>query len=293
MKKLFLIFTSLAFILTSLPSFAITEDSTIIPFIGSSIEKANEYIDEKVDLAPIKLPEKVGNFELLEAERALLPHYIKDQTGLWTSPLRLKVKDLKWVLPASGVLTALLLTDDKFSRVLTNDHNPSKTQTDIAKAFAQIGGYAPVLGTPGGLILLGAVTKNDRLRETGILQYEALGNVVIVGTVSQLIAGRNKPNNDKKGRGDFFEGGSSFPSGHSISSWALVSVASHQYPDKKWVPILGYSLASLISASRGIQGTHYPADIFAGALMGYLIGKYVVKHNSKLSPKYKDKKSNQ
>lgn len=281
---------SLLCLISALPSFAIDAETIVLPGIGHGAQKVDDYVQE-VSLDPITLPKKISNFEFLEAERALAPNFLRDQTGFWTAPFRVKVRDLAWLIPASGILTTLLLVDDDFSKALTNNHHPSTTQTDISKAFAQIGGYAPILGLPGGLLLTGAIAKNDRLRETGVLQYEALGNAAILGTVSQLIAGRNKPNNAKKGRGEFFEGGTSFPSGHSIASWALASVASRQYPDKKWVPVVGYTLASLVSVSRVLQGTHYPSDMFAGAVLGYLIGKYVVKYRSKHSPRYKDKES--
>ena len=281
MKKfVFLLLCSIVFI-SVLPSFALDGKTPVLLFIGDGIENAEGYINEKIDLAPIKLPKKISHFELLETERALLPDVLKDQVGLWTSPLRTKYQDLKWLIPLSGVITALLLTDNEFSGVLTDNHNPSSTQKDISKAFSQIGGYYPTLSTPGGLFLLGVVTKNERLRETGILQYEGLGNAAIIGSVLQKIFGRNKPNNLKKGRGDFFEGSTSFPSGHSIAFWTLASVASHEYKDKKWVPIIAYSLATIVSASRLTQNIHFPSDVFAGALIGYLIGKYVVEHNSK------------
>ena len=291
-KELFITFLTLSLILNSFPCFAIDGETAVVPIIGNVTEKASRYINDKIELVPIKLPQRISHFELLEAERALIPNLLKDEIGLWTGPLRVKFRDLVWFIPAGGTLTTLLLVDNKFSQVLTDNHNHSSIQDDLSKAFAQIGGYYPVLGLPGGLILVGAISRNDRLRETGILQYEGLANALLVGKTLQVIFGRNKPNNHKRGRGDFFEGSSSFPSGHSISSWTIASIASHQYSDKKWVPILAYSLASVISASRVTQDTHFPSDIFAGALIGYLIGKYVVKHNSKFSPKYssKDKK---
>ncbi len=289
MKKFVFILTSISLLTVSLPTFAISGDTYVLSVVGSGTEKAQDYINEKIDLAPIKLPEKISHFRLLEAERSLAPNILKDQIGLWTAPLRINYKDLVWFIPAGGALTALLITDNDFSQALTSNFHPSSTQDDISKAFAAVGGYAPVLSLPGGLILTGVITKNDRLRETGTLQYEALASSAIIYLAASRMAGRNKPNNESKGRGEFFEGGSSFPSGHSQTTWALASVAAHQYPEKKWVPILGYTIATVISASRVTQGTHFPSDVFAGALTGYLIGKYVVKHSSQYSPKYKKK----
>lgn len=293
MKRVICTFLITGVFLTAFPTgcLAISGDTPLIPGVGNVSEKLNNITGEKIDLAPIKLPQKVYHFKLLEAERALAPNLLKDQIGLWSVPLRIKVHDLRWLIPVSGVLTALLLTDDDFSYALTNRHDISKTQTYISRTFAQIGGYAPVLSTPGVLLLTGALTKNDRLRETGVLQYEGIIDAAAIGTVFQAIAGRKKPNNEASERGRFFRGSStSFPSGHSLAMYTLASIAHHQYPDKPWVAILAYTLASTVSASRITQGIHYPGDVFAGAALGYLIGRYIVKHRSKYSPKFnKDK----
>jgi membrane-associated phospholipid phosphatase len=185
---------------------------------------------------------------------------------------------LGWFIPASGVLTTLLLVDDELSRALTNNHNPSSTQIDLSKAFAQIGGYAPVLGLPGGLVLAGLAMKNDRLRETGVLQYEALVDVVLVGVPLQKIFGRNKPNNDRKGRGDFFEGGSSFPSGHAsratVFGMVLGFVLSQKFPRGCYLLLL-YPI--LMSISRIYVLQHFPMDVIGGAILGILLTGVVTK----------------
>ncbi len=292
MKKCFLFILSVIVVLTNLPAFAINGDTHVIPLIGPVTEKANAFVSEKIELATIKLPpKKIFKVELLEAERTFAPRFISNQFGIWSCPLRTKYKDLSWLVPAAGGLTALLLTDDDFEGALTNNYDISKTQRYISRTFAQIGGYAPTLGIPGGLTLTGFITKNNKLRETGVLQYKALAHATLVYLVTSRIAGRNKPNNDTKGkeRGEFFEGGTSFPSGHALNSFALSSVLAHEYSDKLWVPILAYTISTIASSSRVLQGVHFPSDVFAGAVVGILIGRYVVKHNSKYAPGSKEK----
>jgi membrane-associated phospholipid phosphatase len=76
--------------------------------------------------------------------------------------------------------------------------------------------------------------------------------------------------------GDFFQGGASFPSGHSIESWALASVIAYEYRDRKWVPWIAYGLSSVVAAARFGARQHYASDVIAGSAMGFFIGRYVV-----------------
>ena len=73
----------------------------------------------------------------------------------------------------------------------------------------------------------------------------------------------------------FWAGGSSFPSGHSMSTWALASVIAHEYPRPRAIPIAAYVLAATVSVSRVGERRHFPADAAAGAAIGWFIGDFV------------------
>jgi hypothetical protein len=265
----------------NLPVCAISQNTYILPYIGNGADNTKNYINKKIDLAPIKLPPKIKNFELLEAERALLPNILKDQVSIYSYPLRVKYSDLKYLVPIGGITAGLLISDNKLLRLVTDDdYLPHRTQKDISKVIGMVGGYVPIF-LPAALSLTGGLAKNERLRETGILQYQALGNSIILYKILSNSFGRVKPSVYRKERGVFFDDGSSFPSGHSASAWALASVLANQYPDKKWVKLTSYSLATAFSVARVLEGVHYPSDVFLGAIIGYSIGKYVVKKHSK------------
>ncbi len=59
----------------------------------------------------------------------------------------------------------------------------------------------------------------------------------------------------------------SFPSGHTVSSFACAMVLSITFP-YWWVIIPVFVLASSISFSRIYLKVHYPTDVCAGALIG-------------------------
>ncbi|MCP4150208.1 MAG: phosphatase PAP2 family protein, partial [bacterium] len=48
-----------------------------------------------------------------------------------------------------------------------------------------------------------------------------------------------------------------------------------------WVPVLSYSLATLSGLSRITEDTHWLSDVFVGAVLGYAIGKFVVKRRNR------------
>ncbi|RLA82190.1 MAG: hypothetical protein DRG31_07725 [Deltaproteobacteria bacterium] len=60
----------------------------------------------------------------------------------------------------------------------------------------------------------------------------------------------------------------SFPSGHTSNAFLLATFYSHFFPERKK---LSYLMASLVAFSRVYLGSHYLSDVFAGALIGYVI----------------------
>jgi undecaprenyl-diphosphatase len=83
-------------------------------------------------------------------------------------------------------------------------------------------------------------------------------------------------------------GGFSFYSNHSANMFALATYTSHFIPVIK-IPL--YSLASLVAYSRVYNGVHYPSDIFAGSLFGYIWGLLFSKLASRLITYLKNRKS--
>jgi membrane-associated phospholipid phosphatase len=66
-----------------------------------------------------------------------------------------------------------------------------------------------------------------------------------------------------------------FPSGHATLSFAMATVIALEYRETIWVPVLCYSLATLISLSRIQNREHWPSDVLIGAALGFGVGKFV------------------
>ena len=124
------------------------------------------------------------------------------------------------------------------------------------------------------------MTHNDRLRETGLLGAEALIDSNLVARALKTVSQRQRPPVDNSS-GEFFDGGSSFPSGHAVNAWSLATVIAQEYGHHRPLVRVGvYGVAAAISFSRYTGRNHFLSDALVGSAIGYGIGRYVYhKHH--------------
>ena len=138
--------------------------------------------------------------------------------------------------------------------------------------------YAEVLSA--GLKIL-----TCRLRPSEFNSQQPIANSQLpIANSQQPIANSQQPTaNSQTWLGPFksFES-TSFPSGHAMRSFALATTVAGFYPEKKWVGIVSYSLATMTSVGRIISKEHWTSDVIVGAALGYFIGRGVVKFNEKI-----------
>ena len=155
---------------------------------------------------------------------------------------------------------------------------------------SRVGSAYSLVPLSAGFYFIGTKAHSDRFRETGLLCFEALIDSNVTVQAVKLVANRARPLQGDNGHGGFESGpsrwNSSFPSGHSINTWAMASVIAHQYRHSRLVPILSYALATTVVVSRVGARAHFPGDVLAGSAMGWFIGDYVFgrRHNPELDP---------
>lgn len=197
-----------------------------------------------------------------------------DQKEIWTSPFHMHKKDAKWWIGIGAITAGLIASDRHTTTVFEN----SPGQIKWAGRVSDIGAEYTLVPLTAGFYAYGALWHDAQAREVGVLGAESLVDALVVVSVLKTVAGRDRPDNPRMGeRGEFFEAGTSFPSGHAIESWALASLIAHEYKKRggKFVPYLAYALATGVSVSRFAAQRHYASDILAGAAMGWFIGRYV------------------
>jgi membrane-associated phospholipid phosphatase len=121
-----------------------------------------------------------------------------------------------------------------------------------------------------GMFTAGRLSHHSRFRA---MTYDMLDAAIVNFAYTEVLkvaVGRERPNG---------EDDKSFPSGHTSNAFALAAVAERHYGWKLGVP--AYLLAGFVGASRLEQDKHYLSDVVAGATLGYIVGRTVVRVNSR------------
>lgn len=213
--------------------------------------------------------------------KALPLNVLKDQKPIWTSPARIRVKDLDWLVPLAAVTGLAIATDrDAMLHVVPRDAQLNQRSVDASNALT--GG---MIAAPVGLLGWGLLKKNPRAREAGLLGAEAMGDGVIMEQAIKLMSWRERPSVDNA-NGKFFQTGagidSSFPSSHSLITWSSAAVLADEYPSTL-SRLLIYSAATGVSMTRVMGQEHFPSDVLVGSAAGWLIGHYVFRKHHKVS----------
>jgi len=216
-------------------------------------------------------------------EKKFLANILRDQRAIWTAPFNLRRGDGKWLVPLGGAAALLFATDRHTSGELF-DAGDHQTRLNISRDFSRLGSAYATGGVAAAFYFLGRANHNARARETGLLGAEALIDGAFVVTALKTVSQRQRPPIDHAS-GEFFDGGSSFPSGHAVSTWALATVVAKEYGQHHPLVRFGaYGIAAAVSLSRYTGTNHFLSDVLVGSALGYGIGRYVyhVHHDRSL-----------
>ncbi|MEX1277299.1 MAG: phosphatase PAP2 family protein [Bacteroidota bacterium] len=82
--------------------------------------------------------------------------------------------------------------------------------------------------------------------------------------------------------------GYSFPSSHAVNNFAAALVLA--YFERKWTWAF-FTFAGTVSFSRVYVGVHYPSDVLAGALIGLLVGLFILLLYTKSAAWFAERKA--
>src|SRR5438067_8342754 len=262
-----------------------TADHSHFPVIN--IAEANAGSDDSGNQPPRALDRRDRIFYPGDTERPkpllrkLFLNIVLDQKDIFTSPFHVNRHNaLEWLVPMAAT-GALIASDTHIANAFEN----SRGQVRWGGRISQIGASYTLVPIVAGSYVYGAWRDSPKAREIGVLGTESLLDSLIVSGVLKEVFRRNRP--DEKNPGDFWGGGTSFPSGHAIQVWTIASLLDHEYKHNRIVGITAYSLAGIVSAARVAAQKHFASDIVAGGSMGWFIGRYVYDtHMSHLAHKH-------
>jgi membrane-associated phospholipid phosphatase len=128
---------------------------------------------------------------------------------------------------------------------------------------------------------VGYFSDSAKLTGAGASAFQAvLINGAFVGSL-KIITARHRPG-DHNSADDFFPAWdervqdfkfrTSYPSGHTSTSFAFVASMHAYYHEHKWIPWVGYPIATAIGVGMVEGDYHWTSEVVAGAIIGTVIG---------------------
>ena len=167
---------------------------------------------------------------------------------------------------------------------------------NMTSAIYLIGnGTTPILLSMG-FATFGLINNDYRSLNTATGLIESLAVSGVFSQTIKRITGRQSPapaiiDDNPGGNWSPFPSFSAFakstpqydamPSGHLMTATAALNVIIGNYPDKKWIKPVGYSLIGILGFEMVQANVHWYSDYPIAMIMGYIIGKNIVK--SKIS----------
>jgi membrane-associated phospholipid phosphatase len=199
----------------------------------------------------------------------LASNFLSDQKHMWTAPWHITAADVKWLVPVGAAAGTLFIFDHRISDAAKADTG-LRTPSNIVSNAGQVAPFA----VPGAMLLFGALKHDGHASEAGRLSAEAEVDAEVIMQVLKFATNRTRPNlSDNR----------SFPSGHAMSAFALAAVMSREYHDKPLIRFGSYGFATAVGLARVGGLNHFPSDVLVGAVLGELIGEYVVHHHAEVA----------
>lgn len=136
-----------------------------------------------------------------------------------------------------------------------------------------IGEGSHLIGMSVVLLAVGWFLSKPTFKSTGIETLLAHGIAALVSNGLKHLVGRPRPKFVHSGAWQiapsWASGWDSFPSGHTTASFAIATVLAKRFP--AFGPLC-FGVAAFVALSRVLRGSHFPTDVFGGAVLGVLSG---------------------
>lgn len=183
------------------------------------------------------------------------------------------------VVYVTSLTTSAFFADDEV-KSFALDHQSSRGD-QFAKTVRQAGEIQWIFPAVFASYGLGKLTDNEKIQEASLRAVEDMAVTDLFNSLVKLTFHRTRPNStdevmDFHGPGlSTASANVSFSSGHTSTAFALATAFAEVYGDYRAVPILAYTAAGLVGASRIYNNMHWLSDTIFGASIGIFSSKLV------------------
>ena len=243
---------------------------------------------------------KTDSIFSFQSQKGYIPSLYNNFREQITAPFRFKTKQWLIISATIGITATLIHFDndiDKWATVQKQKHVWVNKSSPVITQFGSTYGISSV----AAIGLLSAVFKKQKGVETSLLATQVLITSAAWVQLIKHFTGREDPSASYiyskipggKWWGPFAQydqdipiyksisSFDAFPSGHTVAAFSIATVFATQYKDRKVIPVICYSVATLVGISRLTEHQHWASDIFVGGIIGYICGKQVVTHYNK------------
>ncbi len=272
----------------------------LAPFCSRAEECSDSVSTPKLESEFCKKVKEDSIFSF-KSKSGVVPFFFHCMGEQAKAPFHMNKKQIWRTVGVMAITATLIHFDMEIDKVFRpiKDKNPFFKK--FTPEFTELGdyyGYALVAGVAG----ISAISHDYRTFHTTILAAQAALTAGLWVRAGKILSGRMRPGatyTDKEYQnghwfGPFAQFNSkynkergvaafdAFPSGHTAAAFAIATIFAKEFADKKAVPAIMYSLASLVGISRLIQHDHWASDIIPGAAIGYLCANQVFQYDKKI-----------
>lgn len=187
-------------------------------------------------------------------------------------------KQLYTVASVGVSLSIIAMGDDVSSRHFQQQYSQSELLN-----FTNMWGDWKIAGAASvGIFASSMITNNRKFQDAAFTSMQALLMTNLTVNTAKFVFGRERPyEHDGPYDFDFVQaGGTSFPSGHTATAFALVTPWVVYYPGPVTYVLMAIPAGTAIA--RVAKGKHWFSDVTAGAAIGFSMGHYLAKKHLNL-----------
>ena len=172
---------------------------------------------------------------------------------------------------------------------------------NLNSSVYSVGEGVPSVLLSAGLLTYGVIKNDNRSISTASQIMQATFAMGITTQILKRMSGRESPFAATQPGGAWHPftnlktyqenvpSHDAFPSGHMGTMMATTVVIAANYPEKKWIKPVGYTVMSLVGLAMINNGVHWASDYPLAIGLGYVFGHATVKMNRLMKESWKRK----